>query len=168
MQAIPTINGAMFALLPPGGELGRHRDPFAGSLRYHLGLVTPNSDACKIFVDGEPYHWQRRRGRDVRRDVHPLGREQARRDAPHPVLRRRAAADAAASCTKINHWFEATAIRASQTENAPGDQIGVLNRIFSFAYYLRLPGKALKEKSRFAYYATKWVLVAVILYLFVR
>ncbi len=69
---------------------------------------------------------------------------------------------------KINHWFEATAIRASQTENAPGDQIGVLNRIFSVAYYLRLPGKALKKKSRLAYYAVKWLIVAGILYLLLR
>ena len=37
VQSIPTINGAMFAMLPAGGDLGRHRDPFAGSLRYHLG-----------------------------------------------------------------------------------------------------------------------------------
>ena len=43
----------MFAVLPPGGKLGAHRDPFAGSLRYHLGLVTPNSDKCRILVDGQ-------------------------------------------------------------------------------------------------------------------
>ena len=35
----------------------------------------------------------RRRGGDVRRDVHPLGGEQDADDADHPVLRRRAAAD---------------------------------------------------------------------------
>ena len=39
-------------------KLGTHRDPFAGSLRYHLGLVTPNADSCRIFVDGEPYYWR--------------------------------------------------------------------------------------------------------------
>jgi beta-hydroxylase len=48
----------MFALLPPGGRLVAHRDPCAGSLRYHLGLVTPNADTCKIFIDGEPYFWK--------------------------------------------------------------------------------------------------------------
>src|SRR5438105_6091527 len=52
LNSIPTVHGAMFAMLPPGGKLGAHRDPFAGSLRYHLGLVTPNSDKCRIFVDG--------------------------------------------------------------------------------------------------------------------
>ena len=48
----------MFALLPPGGKLDAHRDPFAGSLRYHLGLVTPNSDKCRILVDGVPRVWR--------------------------------------------------------------------------------------------------------------
>jgi len=40
-NSIPTVHGAMFTMLPAGGKLGAHRDPFAGSLRYHLGLVTP-------------------------------------------------------------------------------------------------------------------------------
>src|SRR2546427_2471785 len=26
--------------------LGKKNDPFAGSIRYHLGLMTPNSDKC--------------------------------------------------------------------------------------------------------------------------
>ncbi|MCC6196810.1 MAG: DUF1615 family protein, partial [Burkholderiales bacterium] len=63
VQSIPTLNGAMFAMLPADGDLGRHRDPFAGSLRYHLGLATPNSDLCCIYVDGQPYAW--RDGEDV-------------------------------------------------------------------------------------------------------
>ena len=93
MQSIPIVNGAMFALLPPGGELGTHRDPFAGSLRYHLGLVTPNSDDCHIFVDGETYYW--RDGEAVMFDetyIH-WAENKTDVDARDPVLRRRAAAD---------------------------------------------------------------------------
>lgn len=30
----------------------------AGSLRYHLGLVTANRDACFISVDGNRYYWR--------------------------------------------------------------------------------------------------------------
>jgi len=48
----------MFAMLPAGGKLGAHRDPFAGSLRYHLGLVTPNSERCRILVDGMECVWR--------------------------------------------------------------------------------------------------------------
>jgi len=58
LSAIPDVKAAMFALLPPGARLGRHRDPYAGSLRYHLGLLTPNSDDCFIEVDGERRSWR--------------------------------------------------------------------------------------------------------------
>ncbi|CAN5892093.1 hypothetical protein BH11PSE8_BH11PSE8_28510 [soil metagenome] len=34
----------------------RHREPYAGSLRCHLGLATPNSPGCFIEVDGERCH----------------------------------------------------------------------------------------------------------------
>jgi beta-hydroxylase len=167
VQSIPIINAAMFALLPPGGDLGKHRDPFAGSLRYHLGLVTPNSDKCAIWVDGERYFW--RDGEAVMFDETFIHWAENKSDVTRIILfcdierplKSRVMA-------KINHWFEATAIRASQTENAPGDQIGVLNRIFSVAYYLRFPGKWLKSKSRFAYYATKWLILCGLLYLLVR
>jgi aspartyl/asparaginyl beta-hydroxylase (cupin superfamily) len=48
LKRIPSVKAAMFAELAPGGTLNPHRDPFAGSLRYHLGLVTPNDDRCFI------------------------------------------------------------------------------------------------------------------------
>jgi beta-hydroxylase len=63
LKQIPQIKAAMFAVLPAGSELLQHRDPYAGSLRYHLGLITPNSEACNIVVDGQAYHW--RDGEDV-------------------------------------------------------------------------------------------------------
>lgn len=63
VSRIPNVKGAMFTLLPGGSHLNPHRDPFGGSLRYHLGLSTPNSDNCRIYVDGQPYAW--RDGEDV-------------------------------------------------------------------------------------------------------
>ena len=167
LQSIPSINGAMFAMLPPGGTLGRHRDPFAGSLRCHLGLSTPNDDRCAIWVDGERYSW--RDGEAVVFDETFIHWAENATDTARVIL----FCDVERPLTsrimsRINHWFEATAIRASQTENAPGEKIGVLNRIFSLAYYLRVPGKLLKQKSRLAYRATKWLLVAAIVYLLVR
>jgi beta-hydroxylase len=55
---VPAVHGAMFALLPAGSQLTRHADPIAVSLRYHLGLATPNSDACFINVDGCNQSWR--------------------------------------------------------------------------------------------------------------
>jgi beta-hydroxylase len=41
LNSIPTVHGAMFAMLPAGGKLGAHRDPFAGSLRYTSDWLPP-------------------------------------------------------------------------------------------------------------------------------
>ncbi len=155
VESIPRINGAMFALLPAGGNLGAHRDPYAGSLRYHLGLVTPNSDSCRLVVDGEPYAW--RDGEAVVFDEtymhHAENRSETARiilfcDIERPLTNR--------VITAINRWFSSTMIRATQTENVEGDKVGLLNRIFSVAYRVRLQGKRVKARSRFAYYALKW------------
>ncbi|EKU28451.1 beta-hydroxylase [Alcaligenes sp. HPC1271] len=37
LKDIPSIKAAMFTSLPPGARLPRHRDPYAGSLRFHMG-----------------------------------------------------------------------------------------------------------------------------------
>ena len=41
-----------------GAKLGRHHDPVASSLRYHLGLLTPNSEQCALTLDGINYAWR--------------------------------------------------------------------------------------------------------------
>jgi len=57
LKQVPSVNGAMYSLLPPGSKLTRHLDPAACSLRYHLGLATPNDDSCYIDVDGQKHSW---------------------------------------------------------------------------------------------------------------
>lgn len=58
LKELPTVNGAMFSLLPAGGQLTRHLDPLACSLRYHLGLMTPNASECALTVDGDVCVWR--------------------------------------------------------------------------------------------------------------
>jgi len=58
LREVPQIKGAMFSVLPVGGKLTPHSDPSACSLRYHLGLATPNDDRCWIVVDGQDYSWR--------------------------------------------------------------------------------------------------------------
>jgi len=167
VQSIPTVNAAMFALLPPGSKLGAHRDPFAGSLRYPLGLVTPNSDTCRIVVDGEPYFW--RDGEPVMFDETFIHTAENRSDVTRIIL----FCDVErplrfAPMRWLNHLMEMTVIRASQTENAPGDHVGVLNHVFNGAYRVRRIGKWIKKKSRFAHYTLKWLLIGGVLYLIFR
>src|SRR3954451_15889064 len=144
VQSIPTVNAAMFALLPPGSKLGAHRDPFAGSLRYHLGLVTPNSDTCRIIVDGQPYFWSD--GEPVMFDETFIHTAENRSDVTRLILFCDVERPLHLRVMRwINHVVVMTVIRASQTENAPGDRVGVLNHVFNAVYRVRLIGKGIKR-----------------------
>ena len=167
VESIPGVNAAMFALLPPGSKLGAHRDPFAGSLRYHLGLVTPNADTCRIVVDGEPYHW--RDGEPVMFDETYIHTAENRSDVTRIILFCDVERPLKGRVMRwLNHVVEMTLIRASQTENAPGDRVGAINRIFNVAYRVRLAGKWIKRRSRVAHYTLKWLILGGVLYLIFR
>lgn len=158
LDSIPGIKAAMFASLPPGARLVRHRDPFAGSLRYHLGLATPNDDGCFIVVDGEPYSW--RDGAAVMFDetyIHYAeNTTQEQRiilfcDIERPLKSR--------WLTAINRGFANTVMRAASSQNVAGEQVGVINRVFARVYAGRLWAKRLKQRSRLVYYVGKWILI---------
>lgn len=61
LDKLPDTHLAMFSILEPGARITPHRGPFAGSARYHLGLLCPKGAA--ITVDGTPYEWAE--GEDV-------------------------------------------------------------------------------------------------------
>jgi beta-hydroxylase len=164
LAGVPSIKAAMFASLPPGGRLVRHRDPYAGSLRYHLGLATPNSPGCYIDVDGQRYHW--RDGEAVVFDetfIHYAENTTDQRrvilfcDVERPLRW--------APLTALNRWFARVVMKTSATQNVDGEPVGALNRVFAHAYKIRLWGKALKRRSRPGYYALKWALMAGLLLL---
>src|SRR5690606_17793858 len=58
INQIPGMNLALFAVLMPGKKLGQHHDPFAYTLRYSLGLSTPNSERCGLTIDDKEYVWR--------------------------------------------------------------------------------------------------------------
>jgi beta-hydroxylase len=167
LRSIPSVKAAMFAELPPGAKLNPHRDPFAGSLRYHLGLVTPNADTCRIVVDGEPYAW--RDGEPVMFDETFIHTAENRSDVTRIILFCDVERPLSNPVVRgVNHFVKATLIRASQTQNMPGDRVGVLNHIFNGAYRVRRIGKWIKKKSRFAHYTLKWLILGGVLYLIFR
>ena len=63
VQSMPNVHLAMFSILEPGSRIKPHSGLFRGCYRYHLGLSTPNSDACFINIGGQRYSW--RDGEDV-------------------------------------------------------------------------------------------------------
>jgi beta-hydroxylase len=157
LQRLPTVKAAMFAALPPGARLVMHRDPFAGSLRYHLGLSTPNSDACCISVDGIDYSW--RDGQSVIFDETYLHHAENRSDRMRIIL----FCDVERPLTNglaraVNRFIGSTLIRSAAAPNADGDRTGGLNRAFAYIQQVRLLGKRIKARSRPIYYMLKWLM----------
>lgn len=157
LQRIPTVKAAMFAALPPGGRLVTHRDPFAGSVRYHLGLVTPNADSCYISVDGERYSW--RDGEGVIFDETYLHYAENQSDQMRIILFcdvERPLNNPLARA--FNRFISHTLIRAASAPNSDTDRTGGINRLFAYVQQVRLLGKRIKAKSRFAYYGLQWLI----------
>jgi beta-hydroxylase len=166
LQQIGSVKAAMFAELPPGSRLVRHRDPYAGSYRYHLGLDTPNDPGCHINVDGQSYYW--RDGEAVMFDetyIHYAENTTDRNrlilfcDIERPLKYRWAAA--------FNRWFSRNVMSAAAAPNSSEDNTGAINRLFSRIYKVRLRGKAMKKTNRMRYYLEKWAVVGLLIALFI-
>ncbi|QNM96811.1 lipid A hydroxylase LpxO [Chitinimonas koreensis] len=166
LRDIPSVKAAMFAALPPGARLVRHRDPFAGSLRYHLGLATPNDDRCFIDVDGQRYSW--RDGEPVMFDETYLHYAENTTDRNRIIL----------FCdierplwllpaTWLNRFVSRYLIGAAAAPNREGDRTGGINKAFGYIQQVRLWGKRVKAKNRTLYYLLKWALFLALLAIFV-
>jgi beta-hydroxylase len=164
LAQIPSVNAAMFTLLPPGSRLGAHRDPFAGSLRYHLGLITPNSDKCNIVVDGEPYYWKD--GEAVMFDETFIHEAENKTDVTRVILFCDIERPLSNGFVRaVNRIIGRRMIKAAATENVPGEHVGVLNRVFEFVYKIRLLGVSIKKWNKPTYYVLKWALIVGLIYL---
>ncbi len=154
LQSIPTIHGAMFTMLPAGSKLGAHRDPFAGSLRYHLGLITPNSDACSISVDGVKCTWRDGEGFVFDETfIHSAEKATTQNriilfcDVERPMK--------FGFMTRFNHWVSEHIMKVSQSPNMEGEKVGALNKVFGYLYEIHLASRRLKNWNRNVYYALK-------------
>jgi len=166
LKQIPSVKAAMFAELPPDGKLNPHRDPFSGSLRYHLGLVTPNDDRCHIDVDGERYSW--RDGQSVVFDetyVHTARNDtDVNRiilfcDVERPLRWRWA--------ERFNRWFGRVVMSAASSPNDGGDQTGAINRLTHLHWQIDQKRRAFKKWNRGIYKATKYSLIVVLVGAFI-
>ena len=163
LKSMPNVNAAMFASLPPGARLPTHRDPYAGSLRYHLGLKTPNSDDCMISIDGEPYSW--RDGEDILFDETYIHFAENSTDQQRIIL----FCDVQRPLKikfldKFSRFVSRKLIKASATQNEAGEQVGFLNKVFGQFYKLRLIGKKVKKWNRPVYKSLKFILFFLLIY----
>ena len=163
LKQIPGVKAAMFTSLPPGARLVRHRDPYAGSLRYHMGLITPNDDRCFIDVDGERHSW--RDGEVVMFDETYIHYAENGTDKPRIILFCDLERPVYTPVVRwINHFFANVIMPASATQNVEGERIGALNKFFFYFYQLRAKAKAFKKTNRTAYYVGKWALIVAVLW----
>ena len=157
LRQFPSIKAAMFAALPPGARLVQHRDPYAGSVRYHLGLLTPGSDDCYISVDGQRYSW--RDGQAVMFDETYLHYAENTTDSNRIIL----------FCDVerplwfpparwLNRFLSRHLVGAAAAPNREGDRVGGINKAFATIQAVRLFGKRIKARNRALYYALKWLL----------
>lgn len=167
LQQIPSVKAAMFAELAPHGKLNIHRDPYAGSLRYHLGLDTPNDDRCFIEVDGTRYSW--RDGKSVIFDetyLHWVDNDTDKNriilfcDLERPLKYRWAEA--------FNHWFGKVMMTAASSPNETGDQTGRINKLFRFVWLAGQYRRKLKNWNRHVYYVVKYGLIALVAYAIIK
>ena len=164
LESIPSVKGAMFAMLPPEAKLVKHRDPYAGSLRYHLGLVTPNSEDCCIYVDGQKYWWKD--GEAVMFDETYIHHAENNTDINRIVLFLDIKRPVKFFLIDwFNRLFSRVVMAASATKNMPGDKVGLLNKIFSYAYQVRILGKKIKAYNRTLYYVLQYGLYLLLIYL---
>ena len=166
LREVPCIKAALFAYLPAGAVLNPHRDPYAGSLRYHLGLVTPNDDRCRIWVDGEPYSW--RDGQGIIFDetfVHTVRNEtdqdrlillcDVERPVTNPIAR------------VINRYFSRNVMSAAASPNDSRDRTGVIGKLFVISHVMGRERRRFKRWSPLAYNATRIALAVVVVGLFI-
>ena len=162
LEKIPTVKAAMFALLPPGSKLNPHRDPFAGSLRYHLGLITPNSDDCLIFVDGEPYSW--RDGEDIVFDETFVHWAENKTDQTRVILFCDVERPLHTSVVRaINRVFSRVVGRATATQNVATERVGLINRLYGFSHRVGERKKAFKRRHPLGYKLGRYALILLVL-----
>jgi beta-hydroxylase len=154
LSKVPQVNGAMFSVLPPSGLLTRHLDPVACSLRYHLGLDTPNDDKCYISVDDQKYSW--RDGQPFLFDVTFL--HFAHNDADKSRLILMCDIERPMSpIGRLLNWPYKWLMRATVVPNTDEDKRGFANRMFSSLVPMLEKSKRLKETNLVAYKILKYI-----------
>jgi beta-hydroxylase len=157
IEQLSWIHGAMFSVLPAGSELSIHSDPLACAFRYHLGLDTPNSDACQLIVDGSALTW--RDGQDfVFDETYPHSAFNTS-DRDRIILMCDVERPMHAAGRLVNHLYMRIA-RGMRVANTSEDSQGAISRLFALVDPVRTAGQALKTRRRRLYKFLKHALNA--------
>lgn len=164
VTSIPNVRAAAFTVLPAGAELGKHRDPFAGSLRYHLGLITPNDDRCAIWVDGDKHTWHD--GEDVVFDETMVHWARNDTSTTRVILFCDVTRPLHTSLVRGLNWLMMNTLgRATQSKNDEGESTGILNRVTAYIYRYKMFLRRVKSANRPLYHTAKYAFLLGLVYL---
>ncbi|WP_434988244.1 aspartyl/asparaginyl beta-hydroxylase domain-containing protein [Xanthomonas melonis] len=155
LAGYPEIRAAMFAVLPPRSALTPHADPLGCSLRYHLGLATPNAPRCFINVDGHDRAW--RDGEAFVFDETYLHFVRNDTDAPRLILMCDVERPMRWPGRLFNLAYTQVA-RAAMTPNDARDRRGPVSALFARVAPWMAAGKRLRAQCRPLYALLKWTI----------
>jgi beta-hydroxylase len=168
IRKIPGLNAAAFTMLPPGGHLGKHRDPLASALRYHLALVAPNDPGCRLFVDGQPVVWME--GEDFVFDETYVHWAENTTDQPRIVF--------FADFTRpmypgpvrwLNNFLVRYVYGMTRSRNELSESEGLFGKVTPALHVLKKFFRGIKERvNRKAYYTVKYILFGGLLFMLLR
>lgn len=157
VDQVPGMNLALFAVLNPGKSLSRHHDPFALTVRYSLGLSTPNDKGCGLVVNGEDYTW--RDGDSIIFDETYLHSAYNNTDRPRVILMTDIDRPLhIAWVQKLYFYFARFFNSLFYIDNVDSSISGVGNRFSAYVVRYKQYMKGLKTRHRTGYKIGKWTL----------
>jgi beta-hydroxylase len=151
------MNIALFAVLNPGRSLSHHHDPFALSVRYSLGVATPNDEKCGLVVNGEHYTW--RDGDSIIFDETCLHSACNDTDRPRIILMTDIDRPLYLGwLQKLYFYFARFFNSLFYVDNVDSSISGVGNRFSAYVASYKLYTRGLKKRHRTGYQLGKWAL----------
>ncbi|MED5238612.1 MAG: aspartyl/asparaginyl beta-hydroxylase domain-containing protein [Pseudomonadota bacterium] len=163
LDQMPTMNIALFAVLMPGKKLNRHHDPFAYTVRYSLGLSTPNDEGCGLTINEDDYIW--RDGESVVFDETYIHSAWNNTDKPRIILMTDVDRPLKSKLVQKIYWsFGWFFNRLFFIDNLDPTHTGVGNKIgkgvLAYKHFL----KSVKRRNKTFYVVAKWAVILGILY----
>lgn len=163
LEQVPSMNIALFAVLMPGKKLNKHHDPFAYTVRYSLGLSTPNSDDCGLIIDEFDYKWKD--GDSIVFDETYLHSAYNNTDVPRIILMTDIDRPMKWKFVQKLYWYFGRFFNSLfMIDNVDPTHTGIGNRLGKglLAYQGFLKG--IKKKNKTFYVVSKWAVILGILY----
>ncbi len=158
IEQVPYMNIALFAVLMPGKKLNKHHDPFAYTLRYSLGLSTPNDPGCGLFVNDADYVW--RDGDSIIFDETYLHHAYNNTDTPRIILMTDVDRPMHSRLVqRVYYGFGWLFNRLFAVDNLDTRYSGIGNRVGKYVLAYKNWLKRIKKRNRTAYTVGKWAVI---------